>query len=97
MPLFTIIMEFDGTTSASQFRTNSPLAALQLWLEQLSQPNSFGLTDAQRSKLAEGSGDPDLNLTPVALEGLQNIWCSTVSGGRRKMALLNIIETVEMR
>jgi hypothetical protein len=93
--LFTVIMDFEGTTSAAQFRTSSVHEALRLWLNGLSQPKSYGLTNRQRLKLAGGVTGLDLNLAPSPLEGLQSIWCSTVSASGGGMALLNVIETID--
>jgi hypothetical protein len=92
--LFTVIMDFEGTTSATQFRADFVQDALRLWLNDLSQPGIFGLTDLQRTRLAEGCADFDLDLAPAPLQGLQSIWCSTVSAQGGGIALLNIVETV---
>jgi hypothetical protein len=95
--LFTIIMDFEGTTSAAQFRTGSAQDAVRLWLDDLKQSDRFGLTDLQRTRPAGGCNDFDLDLPPSPLDGLQSIWCSTVSASGGSMALLNIIETVDPR
>ena len=68
--LFTAIMDFEGTTSAAQFRTDSVQDALRLWLDGLIQPDSYGLTNLQRTRLAEGCNDFDLGLAPAPLQGL---------------------------
>jgi hypothetical protein len=93
--LFTVIMGFEGTTSAAQFRADSVEDVLRQWLNDLSQPGIFGLTDLQRTRLAEGFSDFDLDLAPALLDGLQSIWCSPVSAKGGGMALLNIVETVD--
>ena len=93
--LFTIVMEFEGTTSVTQFRADSVQDALRLWLNDLSQQGIFGLTDVQRTRLAKGCSDFDLDLAPAPLHGRQSIWCSTISAQGGGMALLNIVETVD--
>lgn len=87
-------MDFEGTTSATQFRTDSVRNALRLWFDDLSQPHSYGLTDLQRERLAEGCTDSDIDIDPTPLADLQSIWCSTVLARSGSLALLNIVETV---
>jgi hypothetical protein len=96
--LFTVVMDFEGTTSVSQFVARSPREAMTRWAADLSKPDSYALTDGQRARLLRGFEDGehyrDVGFhSPVRLLGLQNAWCSTVSCIRKGMALLNIIET----
>jgi len=93
--LFTVIMDFEGITSATQFRASSVEDALRLWLDALSQPHACGLTDPQRARLLSDSNAFDRDMAPTPLQGLQSTWCSTVSPNDRGLALLNIIETVD--
>jgi hypothetical protein len=95
--LFTVIMDFEGTTSASQFRTRSVEDAIRLWLKGLTRPGIYGLTERQRKRLAGGFNDFDLDLAPSPLTGLQSIWFSAASAKKKGVAVLNIIETVDNR
>jgi hypothetical protein len=61
-------MDFEGTTSATQFRADSAKNALRLWLDDLAGRDSYGLTDDQRARLAAGSNDFDLDLAPAPLQ-----------------------------
>jgi hypothetical protein len=91
--LFTIIMDFEGTTSVSQFRAASPLRAAEMWLDTLTKPGAYGLTELQRSGLLDG-GDVRLtheDLTP--LDGLRSAWSFSVLSARKGMAHLNVVET----
>jgi len=92
--LYTVIMEFEGTTSASQFRATSVEAAVRLWRKGLGQAGSYGLKEGQHKRLADGYGDLELGTKPALLDGLQNAWCTSVLAKRNSSALLNIIETV---
>ena len=92
--LFTIVMDFEGTTSVSQFHADSVEPAVRLWLSELALPLCFGLTPKQRKRLANGRRDLDLGLAPVPLSGLSSAWCTGVSADGSGSALLNIIETV---
>ena len=89
--LFTVIMEFEGTTSVSQFRTTSPRAGVKLWRAALTEWDAYGLTNMQRMRLRRGWDDE--GSTPVPLTGMENAWCQFVSTRGKGSALLNIIET----
>jgi len=94
--LFTVIMEFEGTTSESQVRARSANEALKFWARKLRTPDVYALKKKQAAKLIRGfKSDNDLGLLfPVALNGVGNVWCTTVSGGRSS-ALINIVATLE--
>ena len=94
--LFTVVMDFEGTTSVSQFRARSVEDAVRLWRKDLDQWGIYGLNEPQRKRLAAGYGDVELGIAPVLLDGLQNVWCSSVSARRKGSALLNIVETVQL-
>ena len=86
--LFTVLMEFEGTTSASQFHAASVRDALKMWLAGLGQSHCYGLTEAQRKRLGHGFGSGfDLDLEPAPLEGLCGVWFSSIlpkSGGLQR-------------
>jgi hypothetical protein len=89
--LFTVVMEFEGTTSVSQFKATNAEDALRLWLKGLRRADRHGLTAKQASRLAAGSKS-DEDVIPALLNGIKNVWCTTVLAGKG-MALLNIIAT----
>jgi len=90
--LFTVVMEFDGTTSVSQFVATSVKNALKLWRKGLDQPIVYDLSpsSAQSFKVAYDKRDPDR--APVPINGVAGVWCTTVVVGNR-LALLNIVKT----
>jgi len=90
--LFSVVMDFEGTTSVSQFKAAKPEDALRLWLKGLSKPNRYGLTAKQASRLVTGS-ESDEDMIPALLDGITNVWCSGVLAADKGMALLNIIGT----
>lgn len=94
--LFTVIMEFEGTTSVSQVRARSANEALKLWARKLQTPEVYALKKKQAAKLIKGfkQFDDFGYQDAVALTGLSNVWCTFVSGGRSS-ALLNIVATLE--
>ena len=91
--LFTVIMEFDGTTAAAQIRARDCDAALNGWLKALDTDGAYGLTKAQRVSL-KAAYRPGVDGTPVQISGLGNVWCLTVSVNGR-LALLHLVRTVE--
>jgi hypothetical protein len=52
--LFTVVMEFEGTTSVAQLLAPSVEDAVTLWVKGLSDPVVYGLTGRQRARLARG-------------------------------------------
>jgi len=91
--LFTVIMEFDGTTAAAQIRARDCDAALYGWLKELDTDGAYGLTKAQRIHL-KAAYRPGVHGTPVPINGLGNVWCLTVSVNG-SLALLHLVKTVE--
>ena len=91
--LFTVIMDFEGTTSAVQLEAESPDDAARRWRESLGTPGSYALTDSQRQRLSRGLRFDDLG-SAAALTGLQSVWCAAIAAERGGLALLNIVETV---
>jgi hypothetical protein len=94
-------MDFEGTTSVSQFRARSPRETILRWVAGLAKPDSYGLTTSQRLRLIRGYNyfhqedrGNDFH-RPVPLDELESAWCTTVSCIRKGMALLNIIETIQ--
>ena len=93
--LFTVVMEFERTTSVAQFRSFSVGNAVKQWVRGLRKPRADGLTDAQRTRLAKGYEDYEviLGMDPAPLHDLQNAWCTTLMANDKGSALLNIIGT----
>src|SRR5262245_21665218 len=89
--LFTVVMEFDGTTSISQFVAARVGDALKLWLIRLQEPNAYGLSRSLARSLHTAFVKHP-STAPVRIEGVANVWCTTAFVGR-KFALLNIVKT----
>jgi hypothetical protein len=87
MALFTLILEFDGGTYISQLRAASVARAVAQYPSQLLS-NKAVSTLAVRKRLAQSFSTEN----PVAIEGVQNVWCCSASAGK-KFALLNIVTT----
>ncbi|HEY1758900.1 MAG TPA: hypothetical protein VGG72_26240 [Bryobacteraceae bacterium] len=104
--LFTVILEFEGTTSVGQVRAESAGDAFARWGKNILTPGSYGLTPGQAERLALGFEEeakyrkayaemdiaPDSE--PVPLNSVENVWCTTILTGDGSLALLNIVETV---
>jgi hypothetical protein len=91
--LYTVVMDFEGTTSVAQFRASSADSAVRLWLDGLTTRGSYGLSDSQLARLIEGSRPENLDAPSTPIEGVQGVWCTEVLAGSHGMALLNIIAT----
>lgn len=89
-------MEFEGTTSISQFKATDAEDALKLRLKGLRKPDRHGLTAKQVSRLISGS-ESDEDMIPALLNGIRNVWCTEVLAADEGMALLNIIATESAR
>jgi hypothetical protein len=93
--LFTVVMEFDGATSVSQFLAPDVDLALRSWLRTLTKSDRYGLSPASADALRKALLDSQ-ELTgstePVPVQGMTNVWCTTCSV-ERKHALLNIVQT----
>ncbi len=97
--LFTVILEFEGTNSVSQFTATDANEAFMEWMGGLNEPARYGLTRAQGIEIASTLADrltEGIHQAPVALEGLRNVWCVATSTDREptRFILLNIIATV---
>ncbi len=93
--LFTVVMEFDGTNSVSQFVASDAEMALSLWLKGLTKAWAYGLSRASAEKLRKAllhSRELQGSTQPVPIEGMTNVRCETCAVGR-KHALLNIVQT----
>jgi hypothetical protein len=89
MPLFTVILEFDGGTYVAQVRAQSERVALAKYASQL--VTNAGVPNARlRRRLASELGEDE----PVPVEGVQNVWCVFASIGS-KSALANIVQTAD--
>jgi hypothetical protein len=88
MPLFTILLEFGGGTYVSQVQAASLKGAKDKYCLSLA-TQKFG-TGKTRRELAEKLKDDE----PTALSDIRNVWCLSVSIGR-KLALLNIVSTAD--
>jgi hypothetical protein len=84
-------MEFEGTTSVSQFAAQRAADALKLWLAGLGEPKAYGLPGPS-ARLLEMAFAEDPQVSPTPIEGVENIWCSSASV-RGKLALLNLVKT----
>ena len=93
--LFTIILEFEGTNSVSQFSASGPNAAFRKWVQGLENPKNYALTPQQARAVTKALADrgelqrrvndvlatDDRELAP--LHGLKNIWCVIAFAGRK--------------
>jgi hypothetical protein len=89
MALFTVVLEFDGGTYISQFRATSVRAAIEKHASQLVGNKAVSTLTTRRRLAHDLSADG-----PVAIEGVQNVWCCSASIGK-KFALANIVATAE--
>jgi len=87
MPLYTVVLEFDGGTYIQQFRAASAFSAAAKHAVRLVKNNDIG-TVATRKRLAHKLATDK----PTAIQGMRNVWCCFASVGR-KSALVNIIAT----
>jgi hypothetical protein len=88
MPLYTIILDWEGGTYISQERAHSHEDALKKWARDLDTDpiESFG-PSSHKQLVSSLKGDPS---TP--LDGLVNAWCQdAVLNG--KLALINVVRT----
>lgn len=87
MPLFTVILEFDGGTYISQFQASSAYAAARMHAQYLVDIKGMD-TLSNRMRLAEHLSQE----RPVPIGGVRKVWCSSASL-RGKLALVNIVAT----
>ena len=88
MPLFTVILEFDGGTYISQFQARSAQRAAANCASHLVGIKGMS-TPANRKRLARCL----LRERPIAIQGVRNVWCCSASIGK-KLALVNIVGTL---
>ena len=92
--LFTVVMDFQGTTSVSQVRAIEASDALMRWVHSLKTDAACGLTSDQRTRLLNAF---DVEVDKVtSLGGVRNVWCATISVPDGGLAVLNIIATAEI-
>ena len=91
MNLYTVIMEFEGTTSVSQTTASTVVEALALWADGLRQPENYGLSSASAHRLFDCIRE-EKDVKPVGIRETVNVWCTTVLAGD-SLALLNIVKT----
>ena len=90
--LFTIILEFEGTTSVSQFSARSVGAAYRQWHHGLKDPRRYGLEANQAERLASALLFDGFQ-RPTPLRSTKNVWCVSTHVND-SYALLNFIATV---
>lgn len=90
--LFTTILEFEGTTSVSQFAAPNVGDAYRSWFQGLKDPSRYGLNADQAERLASALSVEGLQ-PPTPLDSTENVWCTTVLVGE-KLALLNFVATL---
>lgn len=84
--LYTMILDYKGGTYISQVRGHSPTAALEKWVDRVTDAELITWT-LKRSDL-EGLCDEN----PVLLDNCISVWCVTRST-RKGLALVNIVAT----
>ncbi len=90
MALYTMILEYRGTTAILQVRAGGAKAALQKWTKTFDYGSVLGVSASARSQLVEAVTREQ----PVPVKDTRNVWCSTALGDGR-MALLNIVRTAD--
>lgn len=90
--LYTVVLEFSGTTSVSQVRAASIQGAMSQWINKLSESDAYGLSEEAACQLHEALEAQEGIGVLVPIEGLHSVWCvSALAGG--ELAVLNLIET----
>jgi hypothetical protein len=89
--LYTVIMEFEGTTSVIQMTATSVVEALEVWSHGLRQSEHYGLAAASARRLYNRI-QKQQDRKPVNIRGTANVWCTSVLVGQN-LALLNIVKT----
>jgi hypothetical protein len=84
--LFTFILEYDGGTYIAQAAGKDAATAANVWLGALSS------TDLEKWSLSRSDLQHSLNNGFVALDGLQNVWCTSASASKG-LALVNAVAT----
>ena len=89
--LYTILLEFESTTSVSQFRAASSTEALELWSRHLGDGHRYGLSPVQAQSIAS---DWDAQFSACPLNDVLGVWCHTVLAGA-SLALFNVVATAD--
>lgn len=70
--VYTIIMEFAGTTSAAQIRAHSPTESFEKWTSGLLKERAYGVTTSEAERLRRAVATVEI----VRVDGLLNVWCT---------------------
>ena len=90
MPLFTLMLEYRGTSAISQVRAPSAKAAAAKWAKEFNYAGTLGVGDDTKSEMMRDF----TREIPVPVKHTSNAWCSTGLGSGH-MALLYIVQTSE--
>jgi hypothetical protein len=90
MPLFTVLLEFNGGTYISQVRSASARSAVKKYATQLTKNEAVG-APILRKHLASSISEE----VPVVIDGTVNVWCCSAPVDKKGLALLNVIQTSE--
>lgn len=89
--LYTLLLEFSGTTSVSQVEALDPNEAFRLWTAKLEGTDAYGLSGHAARDLRAAIGRQD-DHSIVSIDGLTGVWCTT-SLVNQDLAILHVIET----
>lgn len=87
MKKYTFVCEFKKGTYISQYKSDNLRGALVIWSENLD-INFYQEKDKERII----SEVKSINNEPIAIKGIDNVWCMTCLI-KKSLLLLNIIET----
>ena len=90
--LFTIVLEYEGTTAVSQVSGRSVNEAYRRWFQGLKDPGRYGLDPKQAKRLAAALSFDGLR-SPTALASTTNVWCTSAHVDEN-YALLNFVATL---
>lgn len=88
MRKFTFIAEFKNGTYISQYKADNLMEALYIWADNL---DAQFFTNKVKAIIQEKVKDNFYS--PVAIEEVDSVWCSSF-GIFRSLLILNIVETV---
>jgi|GEM_PF-4079942 len=91
--LYTLIVEYEGLTSISQFIAESPAEAVDKWFAAIGDGTPYGLTTEQTRALSSAYAardEEEIDVSPVS--GVSGVWCATVFGDP-EVAFYNIVAT----
>lgn len=87
--LFTVVSEFNDTTSVMQVSALDVVEAVEAWARQLRDDMPFG---SSSDRVAEAVEESLLTIPPTPVAGVVKVWClSAVIDGQ--LCLANIVET----